>query len=68
MDSAALSKQMKTLKSKSKAARKGGKGDNAKAFRAGAKRLARKLRAAAIAAKSSGKKEQEAASAAPASA
>ena len=47
MEREAILKQMKALKPKGKAARKAGKRENAKSFRAGAARLQRKLKATA---------------------
>ncbi len=44
MDTQALTKQMKDLKAKARAARKAGKGDAATAFRKGSARAARTLR------------------------
>lgn len=44
MDVQALTKQMKDLKAKARAARKAGKKDLARAFRSGSGRAARKLR------------------------
>ncbi|MBN1959992.1 MAG: hypothetical protein JW841_03530 [Deltaproteobacteria bacterium] len=55
-----LEKQMKSLKQKAQAARKAGKGDNAKSFRAGAKRLSRQLRAMKKPQAASAKKAAEA--------
>ena len=45
MDREALNKAMKALKSKSKAARKAGKKDQAAAFKNGASRLLRQIKA-----------------------
>lgn len=64
MDREAATKQMKALKAKAKAARKGGKRELAAAFRSGAARVQRKLKATAP---RGGKKKEEAA-AAPAAA
>jgi len=66
MDRQAATKQMKALKAKARAARKGGKRELAAAFRSGSARLQRKLAATAPRAKKGEKKEEAAAPAAPA--
>ncbi len=66
MDREAATKQMKALKGKSKAARKAGKRAQALAFRNGAARLQRKLKATAPRPKKGAK--EEAPAAAPAAA
>ena len=66
MDRQAVTKQMKALKAKGRAARKGGKRELAATFRAASARLQRKLKATAPHGKKGEKKDEAAAPAAAA--